>query len=75
MSSIVTVLLYNFLWILISKLYLSLSPLEDIDPSIGRFRNMVQTTVIPSKVPHAIFITFSLKHKFYLTESMTSIRI
>lgn len=23
---------------------------EDIDPTIGRFRNMVQTTVIPSKV-------------------------
>ena len=23
---------------------------EDIDPSVGRFRNMVQTTVIPSKV-------------------------
>jgi len=23
---------------------------EDIDPSIGRFRNLVQTTVIPKKV-------------------------
>lgn len=23
---------------------------EDVDPSIGRFRNMVQTTIIPSKV-------------------------
>ena len=23
---------------------------EDIDPSIGRFRNMIQTTVIPKKV-------------------------
>ena len=28
----------------------SISVLEDIDPSIGRFRNMVKTTVIPSKV-------------------------
>lgn len=23
---------------------------EDIDPSVGRFRNLVQTTVIPKKV-------------------------
>lgn len=23
---------------------------EDIDPSVGRFRNMIQTTVIPNKV-------------------------
>jgi len=23
---------------------------EDIDPSVGRFRNLVQTTVIPTKV-------------------------
>ena len=23
---------------------------EDIDPTIGRFRNMVQTTIIPTKV-------------------------
>ena len=23
---------------------------EDVDPSIGKFRNMVQTTIIPSKV-------------------------
>lgn len=23
---------------------------EDVDPSVGRFRNLVQTTVVPSKV-------------------------
>jgi nuclear inhibitor of protein phosphatase 1 len=23
---------------------------EDVDPSVGRFRNLVQSTVIPSKV-------------------------
>lgn len=28
---------------------------EDVDPSVGRFRNLVQTTVVPSKVcVHAI---------------------
>ena len=25
---------------------------EDVDPTIGRFRNMIQTTVIPRKRPH-----------------------
>ena len=25
---------------------------EDVDPTIGRFRNMIQTTVIPKKRPH-----------------------
>jgi len=25
---------------------------EDVDPSVGRFRNLVQTTVVPSKVSH-----------------------
>ena len=34
---------------------------EDIDPSVGRFRNLVQTTVIPAKV-RLLF----LKKKFYL---------
>ncbi len=24
---------------------------EDIDPTVGRFRNMIETTVIPKKVP------------------------
>lgn len=23
---------------------------EDVDPSIGKFRNMIQTTIIPTKV-------------------------
>lgn len=23
---------------------------EDVDPSVGRFRNLIQTTVVPSKV-------------------------
>ena len=29
---------------------------EDIDPSIGKFRNMVQTTIIPTKVPSVALI-------------------
>ncbi len=27
---------------------------EDIDPSVGRFRNMVETTVIPKKVQYEV---------------------
>lgn len=23
---------------------------EDVDPSVGRFRNLIQTTIVPSKV-------------------------
>ena len=26
---------------------------EDVDPSVGRFRNMVESTVIPKKRPHS----------------------
>lgn len=29
---------------------ISLTPTEDVDPSVGRFRNMVQTAVVPVKV-------------------------
>lgn len=28
---------------------------EDVDPSVGRFRNLVQTTVVPSKVSLRLF--------------------
>lgn len=34
---------------------------EDVDPSVGRFRNLVQTTVVPSKVrviPNQHYILF-----------------
>lgn len=27
---------------------------EDIDPSVGRFRNLIRTTVIPNKVKHCL---------------------
>lgn len=27
---------------------------EDVDPSVGRFRNLIHTTVIPSKVPTSL---------------------
>lgn len=29
---------------------ISLTATEDVDPSVGRFRNMVQTAVVPVKV-------------------------
>ena len=29
---------------------------EDVDPSIGKFRNMIQTTIIPTKVSVFIFV-------------------
>lgn len=35
---------------------------EDIDPSVGRFRNMVQTAVIPIKVSFGFVIVKSLIH-------------
>lgn len=29
---------------------------EDVDPSIGKFRNMIQTTIIPTKVNMAVYM-------------------
>jgi hypothetical protein len=29
---------------------------EDIDPTVGRFRNLVSTTVIPTKVTTCIYL-------------------
>lgn len=29
---------------------------EDVDPSVGRFRNLIQTTVVPSKVRIFFFL-------------------
>ena len=34
---------------------------EDVDPSVGRFRNMIHTTVIPTKVR----LMFEIKFKFF----------
>lgn len=31
---------------------------EDIDPSVGRFRNMIQTAVVPIKVRPRVFIYY-----------------
>lgn len=28
---------------------------EDIDPSVGRFRNLIRTTVIPNKVKYILY--------------------
>ena len=39
---------------------------EDIDPTVGRFRNLVQTTVIPTKV-------YSLNSLLYLYNIFNSI--
>lgn len=32
---------------------------EDVDPSVGRFRNLIQTTVVPSKV--CVMISYDYK--------------
>ena len=31
---------------------------EDIDPSVGKFRNMVQTTIVPTKVRISLWLLF-----------------
>ena len=45
---------------------------EDIDPSIGRFRNMVETTIIPNK-PRYVFL--GLRTKIQLSDHGSRIRI
>ena len=40
---------------------------EDIDPSVGRFRNMIETTIIPKKVRRRKFfkqVKFATKYPF-----------
>lgn len=36
---------------------------EDVDPSVGRFRNLVHTTVIPSRVRKKILLIVLMKLK------------
>lgn len=31
---------------------------EDVDPSVGRFRNLIHTTVVPSKVCTHLFLYY-----------------
>lgn len=53
-------ILFTFLWFALVwldsvSLILFFFCTEDIDPSVGRFRNMIQTTVIPNKVKKNTF--------------------
>ena len=41
---------------------------EDIDPSVGRFRNLIQTTVIPSKRPRRDFVSMTFSTEDTHTE-------
>ena len=42
-------------------MYGMISAAEDIDPTIGKFRNMVQTAVIPAKVGCCVCVPVSVK--------------
>lgn len=44
---------------------------EDIDPSVGRFRNLVQTTVIPKKV-HMLQTQYEVIFNGTLSNSRTT---
>lgn len=37
---------------------------EDVDPTVGRFRNLIQTTVVPSKVRTLVKIFLSVSFRF-----------
>jgi nuclear inhibitor of protein phosphatase 1 len=45
---------------------------EDVDPSVGRFRNLVQSTVIPSKVQKIIFYYKRIKRVIQFEENQKS---
>jgi nuclear inhibitor of protein phosphatase 1 len=45
---------------------------EDVDPSVGRFRNLVQSTVIPSKVRKIIFYYKLIKRVIQFEENQKS---
>lgn len=58
-------ILFTFLWFALVwldsvSLILFFFCTEDIDPSVGRFRNMIQTTVIPNKVKKTHFLWVTL---------------